>query len=490
MGAKVGAVARGDLRPRRTSPSDWSGFPASVVGKLPRRPREVAKQAMETKRFIIETYGCQMNQRDSELLTGMLQASGYVPATAQDEADLVVINTCCVRDSAERKVYGRIDQLRRLKRERPGVVLAICGCMSQDPGTVERLLERSPHVDLVFGTHNAHRLLELLRQVEASRHPVVEVWESAGEVVEHATFHRAPGVGAAVNIMFGCDNFCSYCIVPYVRGRQRSRRRQAVLEEARKAVEAGYREITLLGQNVNAYGQDLEPPDDFPGLLEAVDAVEGMGRIRYLTSHPRDFSAKLIATLAGTPRVCEHVHLPVQAGSNAVLAAMRRGYSREAYLELAGSLRRAVPGVAITTDLIVGFPGETEEAFADTLSLVEAVRFDSAFTFAYSPRRGTRAFSMADQVPAEVKKERLARLMAAQNLISLQLGQQLLGSTVEVLVEGPSARDRSRLTGRTRTNRIVVFPDLGAKPGELVMVRVREAFTWHLVGETLRPDPS
>jgi tRNA-2-methylthio-N6-dimethylallyladenosine synthase len=444
---------------------------------------------METKHFIIETYGCQMNQRDSELLTGMLQDSGYLPATAQDEADLVIINTCCVRDSAERKVYGRIDQLRQLKRDRPGLVLAVCGCMAQDAGSVERLLQRMPHVDLVFGTHNSHRLLELLRQAEGRDHPVVEVWENAGEVVEHAIFHRAPGVSASVNIMFGCDNFCSYCIVPYVRGRQRSRRRHAVLEEAREAVEAGYREITLLGQNVNAYGLDLEPPDDFPGLLEALDAVEGMGRLRYLTSHPRDFDAKLIATLAKTPRVCEHVHLPVQAGSDSVLSAMRRGYTRAAYLDLVDSLRRAIPGVAITTDLIVGFPGETEEEFAGTLSLVETVRFDSAFTFAYSPRRGTRAAGMAGQVPEAVKKERLSRLMEAQNRISLELGRQQVGSTVEVLVEGPSARDASRLTGRTRTNRIVVFPDLGEKPGELVMVRVREAFTWHWVGETGGPSP-
>jgi tRNA-2-methylthio-N6-dimethylallyladenosine synthase len=444
---------------------------------------------METKHFIIETYGCQMNQRDSELLTGMLQESGYLPATAQDEADLVIINTCCVRDSAERKVYGRIDQLRQLKRDRPGLVLAVCGCMAQDAGSVERLLQRMPHVDLVFGTHNSHRLLELLRQAESRDHPVVEVWENAGEVVEHAIFHRAPGVSASVNIMFGCDNFCSYCIVPYVRGRQRSRRRHAVLEEAREAVEAGYREITLLGQNVNAYGLDLEPPDDFPGLLEALDAVEGMGRLRYLTSHPRDFDAKLIATLAKTTRVCEHVHLPVQAGSDAVLSAMRRGYTRAAYLDLVGSLRRAIPGVAITTDLIVGFPGETEEEFAGTLSLVETVRFDSAFTFAYSPRRGTRAAGMAGQVPEAVKKERLSRLMEAQNRISLELGRQQVGSTVEVLVEGPSARDVTRLTGRTRTNRIVVFPDLGEKPGELVMVRVREAFTWHWVGDTGGPSP-
>jgi len=445
---------------------------------------------MEAKRFIIETYGCQMNQRDSELLTGLLQDSGYLPATGREEADLVIINTCCVRDSAERKVYGRIDQLRKLKRNRPGMVLAVCGCMAQDPGNAERLLSRSPHVDLVFGTHNAHRLPELLRRVEAGRRPVVEVWETAGEMVEQAGFHRAPGVSASVNVVLGCDNFCSYCIVPYVRGRQRSRHRQAILEEIRAALGAGYREVTLLGQNVNAYGQDLDPQDDFPDLLAAVDAVEGMGRIRYLTSHPRDFSAKLIATLAGTRHVCEHVHLPVQAGSNAVLSAMRRGYSREAYLDLVGSLRRALPGVAVTTDLITGFPGETEEEFAETLSLVETVRFDAAFTFAYSPRHGSRAATFAGQVPAAVKKDRLSRLMEAQNRVSLQLNQALEGSTQEVLVEGPSARDGSRLTGRTRTNRIVVFPDCGEKPGELVPVRIRKACTWHLVGETGSQRPS
>lgn len=426
-----------------------------------------------------------MNQRDSELLAGLLQESGYVEASGPGDADLIVINTCCVRESAEQKVYGRIGQLKKLKRERPGLLLAVCGCMAQEPGTVERLRQKAPHVDIIFGTHNAHRLPELLRQAEDSRETVVEVWETEGEVVEQVPSRRASGVSAFVNIMFGCDNFCSYCIVPYVRGRQRSRHRRAILEEVRELANLGYREVTLLGQNVNSYGQDLEPPGDFSTLLEAVDRDGGMNRIRYMTSHPRDFTPGLVETLARARNVCEHVHLPAQAGSNAILQAMNRGYTRETYLQLVDLLRQAIPGVAITTDLIVGFPGETDVDFDSTLALVEEAEFDFAYTFLYSPRRGTRAASYAGQLPEEVKKERLSHLMELQNQTSRRLNQALVGTTAEVLVEGTSARDLRRLTGRTRTNRIVVFPDAGEKPGDLVNVEIKEAFTWHLVGETI-----
>lgn len=436
---------------------------------------------MHTQRYFIITYGCQMNERDSELLAGLLEEEGYSPAETPEAADVVVINTCCVRESAERKILGRIGQLRRLKRERPGLVLAVGGCLAQMEGAAERLLKHAPDIDVVFGTHNAHRLAQLVATARAAGEPTVEVWRAAEEPVEHLPARRSSGVSAWCNVMFGCTNFCSYCIVPYVRGPERSRLRGDIMAEVEGLLTAGYREVTLLGQNVNAYGRDLDPPDTFSGLLRAVDGL-GVERIRFVTSHPRDFGADLVTAIAECGHVCEHVHLPAQAGSDRILAAMNRGYDRRHYLGLVRRLRQAVPGVAVTTDLIVGFPGETDQDFADTLDLVKEAQFDAAFTFLFSPRRGTPAAALPEQVPAAVKQERLLRLVELQNEISAAHNQVLVGTDVEVLVEGPSRKDPARLSGRTRTNRVVVFNGEAAA-GALVWVTVTRAYTFHLVGE-------
>ncbi|MDH7497425.1 MAG: tRNA (N6-isopentenyl adenosine(37)-C2)-methylthiotransferase MiaB [Syntrophomonadaceae bacterium] len=434
------------------------------------------------RRYAILTYGCQMNERDSETLAGLVEAAGYREGQVE-EADLVIFNTCSVRHSAENKVYGKLGELKALKRERPGLLIAFGGCMAQ-MADVRARLRRMGVVDIVFGTHNLHELPRLLAEAEAGPAGYTEaVWDQAGAVVEGLPARRRPGVGAFVNIMYGCNNFCSYCVVPYTRGRERSRHPQAVVEEVRGLVAAGVREVTLLGQNVNSYGRGLEPPVDFADLLAMVQGVDGLCRLRFTTSHPRDMSQRLLEAIRRLPAVCEHVHAPLQAGSDRVLQAMNRGYTRQQYFELVERMRETVPGVAVTSDLIVGFPGESDEDFADTLDAVQRIRFDGAFTFMYSPRAGTRAAAMPLQVPLAVKRERLAALNRVQYGIALAINQQLQGRQVEVLVEGPSRTNPERLTGRTRSNRIVVFEGPEHLTGTVVAVRVVRAQTFTLVGQ-------
>lgn len=433
-------------------------------------------------RYFIQTFGCQMNEHDSERLAGMLEAMGYEPCGSAEEADVVLLNTCCVRESAERRIYGRIAELKRLKMERPHVLVGVGGCLTQQPGAAETVRRRWPHVDFIFGTHNLHQVPELMRRAREEARTVVEIWEEEGESAGDLPVVRTDGVRAWVTIMHGCNNFCSYCIVPYVRGRERSRRPEEIVGEVRGLGEQGFREVTLLGQNVNSYGKDLQQGMDFADLLAALDVIPGIERIRYMTSHPRDFSQKLIDTIAGSEKVCEHVHLPVQAGSNRILRLMNRGYTREAYLDLVARIRAAVPGVAITTDIIVGFPGETGDDFEDTIDLVERAEFDAAFTFLYSPRSGTAAAELPGEPEAGTKKERLHRLMEVQNASSLAANRRLVGRVVQVLVEGPSKTDPAILSGRTRTNKIVLFPADGHRAGALLPVRVREALTWTLKG--------
>ncbi len=427
-----------------------------------------------------------MNFHEAEVLGGLLEEAGHAPADGLDEADLVVLVTCCVRHSAEDRARGRLGALKRWKSERPGRMLAVGGCMPQQPGAAERLARTCPHVDLIFGPHNLHRLPEMLAAACGASVPRVEIAPPPDEPPEGLPARRQPGVRAWVTIIHGCSRFCAYCIVPHVRGPERSRHPDAILAELRQLADAGYREVVLLGQNVNSYGRDLQghgPEVDFGDLLELADGVSGLARIRFTTSHPADFADRFIATMARCPRVCEHVHLPAQAGSDRVLEAMRRGYTREQYLELVRRLREVLPGVAITTDLIVGFPGETEEDFAATLALVEEARFDAAFTFMYSDRRGTAAAEREGKVPLEVRRERLARLNQLQNRISREVNLALEGSLQEVLVEGPSERDPDRLTGRTRTNKLVSFPAGRERPGELVQVRISRARSWTLEGK-------
>ncbi|MGB9920418.1 MAG: tRNA (N6-isopentenyl adenosine(37)-C2)-methylthiotransferase MiaB [Moorellales bacterium] len=435
----------------------------------------------KTKKYLTFTYGCQMNEHDTEVMAGLLEEAGYRRASDPQEADLILINTCSVREKAENKVYGQLGQLLALKRRRPELIIGLAGCMAQRLGAEVRW--RVPQVDFVVGPGDLYRLPEVVRRAEEERQFVLATGSLGVEPVENLPVRRADRLRAYVTISYGCNNFCTYCVVPYLRGPERSRRPENILAEVAGLAREGYKEVMLLGQNVNTYGRDLPEPVDFGDLLKAVEAIKGIERIRYTTSHPRDFSAELVEVVATGRKICEHFHLPAQAGSDRVLERMRRGYTREHYLNLARTIRRRLPEASITTDLIVGFPGETEEDFEATLDLVEQVRFDAAFTFMYSPRPGTAAAEFPDQVAPEVKRQRLLRLNRLQNRLSRESNERLVGRTVEVLVEGPSKTDPQRLAGRTRTNKIVVFSGPQELVGRLVHLRITEAQTFNLFGE-------
>ncbi|WP_061213654.1 tRNA (N6-isopentenyl adenosine(37)-C2)-methylthiotransferase MiaB [Syntrophomonas wolfei] len=432
-------------------------------------------------KYRILTYGCQMNVRDSETIAGLLESSGFNQAEDLSEADLIVFNTCSVRHSAENKVYGKLGEIASLKKKRPEILIAFGGCMAQLPEVRQKLKKRG--VDVVFGTHNIHELPYLIARAQEERSPVFEVWEKEGRIVEPLPSCRKPGLSAFVNIMFGCNNFCSYCIVPYTRGRERSRKADDIIRELEELAAAGYKEVTLLGQNVNSYGCGLEEKMEFADLLYRANSVAGIERIRFTTSHPKDVSDRLLQAIAECEKLCEHIHAPLQAGSNRILQRMNRNYSREHYLKLVERMRHYVPGVSITSDLIVGFPGETEEDFLETLDMVERVRFDAAFTFMYSQRSGTRAAEFAEQIPLEEKKQRLERLNRLQYQIATEINQELQGSIQEVLVEGPSKTNPQKLTSRTRSNRIVIFSGEKDLIGRLINVKITEAKTFSLFGE-------
>jgi tRNA-2-methylthio-N6-dimethylallyladenosine synthase len=434
------------------------------------------------KRYMIRTYGCQMNEHDTETMMGILEQMGFTWTDDKHEADLILLNTCAVRENAEDKVFGELGHLKPLKLEKPSLLLGVCGCMSQEESVVKRILEKYAFVDLIFGTHNIHRLPHLVFEAYMSKEMVVEVWSKEGDIVENLPKKRK-GMKAWVNIMYGCDKFCTYCIVPYTRGKERSRRPEDVIAEVRDLARQGYREITLLGQNVNAYGKDFTDRQyRFGDLMEAMRKID-VPRIRFTTSHPRDFDDHLIEVLAKGGNLVEHIHLPVQSGSNEILKRMGRKYTREHYLELTAKIKRAIPNVVLTTDLIVGFPGETEAQFEETMSLVREVRYDSAFTFIYSPREGTPAAGMADDVPPEVKRERLTRLNDLVAEISLEKNRALCGTVVEVLVEGVSKTNGNVLTGRTRSNKLVHFEGSPDLCGRFLHVRIVDAMTWYLKGE-------
>lgn len=435
------------------------------------------------KHFLIRTYGCQMNEHDSETMAGILRQMGFSQTDDEREADIILFNTCAIRENAEDKVFGELGHMKSLKRNNPHLILGVCGCMPQEESVVNKILTKYQHVDLIFGTHNIHRLPVLLRDAMYSKEMVVEVWSKEGDIIENLPKLREGNIKAWVNIMYGCDKFCTYCIVPYTRGKERSRRPQDVIAEVRELARLGYKEITLLGQNVNAYGKDLGGGSYGLGhLLEEIRKID-IPRVRFTTSHPRDFDDHLIEVLAKGGNLVEHIHLPVQSGSTEILKKMARKYTREQYLELVRKIRAAIPNVVLSTDIIVGFPGETEEQFQETLSLVEEVGYDSAYTFIYSPREGTPAAAMADNVPLEVKKERLQRLMDLQNRISLEKNLALEGQVLEVLVEGESKTNPDVLSGRTRTNKLVHFVGDKSLIGNFVHVRVTEAKTWTLRGE-------
>ncbi|MBO2532225.1 tRNA-i(6)A37 thiotransferase enzyme MiaB [Planifilum fulgidum] len=451
---------------------------------IPEDMREIGRG----KHYLIKTYGCQMNVHDSETIAGILQSMGYSPTDREEDADVILLNTCAVRENAEDKVFGELGRLKPLKVERPGLILGVCGCMSQEEAVIRRILQQHQYVDLIFGTHNIHRLPFLLKEALFSKEMVVEVWSKEGDIVENLPKARQDGLKAWVNIMYGCDKFCTYCIVPYTRGKERSRRPEDVLAEVRELARKGYREVTLLGQNVNAYGKDFtDRTYTFAHLLDDVRKI-GIPRVRFTTSHPRDFDDHLIEVLAKGGNLVEHIHLPVQSGSSEVLKRMARKYNREQYLELVRKIREAIPHVSLTTDIIVGFPGETEEQFEETLSLVREVEYDSAFTFIYSPREGTPAARMEDNVPYEVKKERLLRLNRVQDEISRRKNEALRGQVVEVLVEGESKKNPEILSGRTRTNKLVNFRGPKSLIGQFVQVRISEPLTYTLKGEWVETE--
>ncbi len=457
--------------------------------KYIRRQNELYYNRTGRKKLaMITTYGCQMNVHDSEKLRGMLNYMGYADTENKENADLIIYNTCCVREHAEERVYGNVGALYSLKQERPDLIIGICGCMMQQEGMAENVARRFPFVDIIFGTHNLHSFPELLLKALQSNNTVVEILNDDRNIVEGVPINRAKGVSAWVTIMYGCNNFCSYCIVPHVRGREKSRSREDILSEIRDIARNGYKEITLLGQNVNSYGKDLHGNYLFSDLLVDIDKIEGIDRVRFMTSHPKDLSDELIKAMASCKKVCEHLHLPVQSGSNNILSKMNRKYTREQYLDLIARVRKSVPDIAITTDIIVGFPGETEQDFQDTLDLVRTVKFDSAFTFMYSPRQGTRAAKMKDQIDKDVKKQRLNELLEVQNFITGQKNSVFKNRIVEVLVEGTSKNDPNCLSGRTRTNKLVNFKGSPELIGKLAHVKVTNPKCWTLEGEAISEE--
>ncbi len=435
------------------------------------------------KRYHIVTFGCQMNESDTEVLDGILESLGYEPAVTKEEADLLVLVTCAVRKKAEDKVAAFLGRLRRWKEEKRGRILAVGGCMSQQEEMASYIKKNFRHVDIIFGTDSLYRFPQLMEETMESRKTVVDIDIQEGVKREGQPVNRKSSFHAWVPIIYGCNNFCSYCIVPYVRGREKSRTFEDVVEEVKALGNKGYREVTLLGQNVDAYGKDLPDNVNLASLMEELNRVEGIQRLRFLTSHPRDFNENIIKAVSGLSKVCEHVHLPLQAGSNRILKKMNRGYTRQHYLGLIDLIRNYVEGVAITTDIIVGYPGETKEEFEETMELVERIRFDAAYTFVYSPRQGTPAAREKDNIPKEVKKERIQKLIERQKEIGLEINRQLEGQLVEVLVEGISRENSSMLTGRTRTNKLAHFPGSPGLEGEAAHIRIKEAKTWHLQGE-------
>ena len=399
-----------------------------------------------------------------------------------EDADLILLNTCCVRETAEDKVYGKIGEIKHLKQQKPNMIFGITGCMAQKES--DRLIKRAPHIDFVLGTNKVHELAHVVQELEQEHGHIIDTQLGETELPDDVPVARGGRLSAWVPIMYGCNNFCTYCIVPYVRGRERSRMPEDIVREVEQAVEQGYKEVTLLGQNVNSYGKD-HGRADFADLLSMVDAVPGIRRVRFMTSHPKDLSDRVIAAIRDGAHICEHIHLPVQYGSNKILKAMNRVYTVEQYKALVQRIRAALPHVSLTTDLIVGFPGETEEDFDEMLGFLREIRYDSAYTFIYSKRSGTPAAVMDHQVEEAVKKDRLNRLMAVQNEISLEINQSLQDQIMEVMVEGPSKQDETVWTGRTRTNKIVLFPHAEEQPGDFISIQITHPQTWVLKGRQI-----
>ncbi len=449
-----------------------------------REVQQLSEKAGRKLTFCVNTFGCQMNARDSEKLVGILEQAGY-EKSEREEADFVLYNTCTVRENANLRVYGRLGHLHSLKKKNPHMRIALCGCMMQESHVVEKIKKSYSFVDLIFGTHNLYKFPELLATMLMSDRMVIDIWQETDQIVEDLPTDRKYSFKSGVNIMFGCNNFCSYCIVPYVRGRERSRDPRAILREIERLTADGVKEVMLLGQNVNSYGKTLENPMSFAALLEEIEKIEGLERIRFMTSHPKDLSDELVAVMAKSKKICRHLHLPLQSGSSRILKEMNRRYGQEKYLNLVEKIRRAVPDISLTTDIIVGFPGETEEDFQETLNVVEQVGYDTAFTFIYSKRSGTPAASMENQVPEDVVKDRFDRLLALVQEKGRAASSRFLGTVQEVLVEEESRTAPGMLTGRMSQNLLVHFPGDPSLIGSLADVRLKECKGFYYIGEKI-----
>lgn len=430
---------------------------------------------------IAKTFGCQMNSRDSEKLLGILLEIGYVETDSED-ADFVLYNTCTVRENANLKVYGHLGYMQNLKKKNPNMMIALCGCMMQEEEVVAKIKKSYRFVDIVFGTHNIFKLAELIYNRINSSKMVIDIWKDTDKIVENLPVERKYSFKSGVNIMFGCDNFCSYCIVPYVRGRERSRKPENIINEIKKLVADGVVEIMLLGQNVNSYGKGLEENITFAQLLQQVENIEGLERIRFMTSHPKDLSDELIEVMKNSKKICRQLHLPLQSGSSRILGVMNRHYTKESYLELIDKIRKAMPDIAITTDIIVGFPGETEEDFEETLDVVKKVQYDSAYTFIYSKRTGTPAAKMDNQIDKVVIKDRFDRLLSTVQDISARETNKRVGQTMPVLVEEVNSQDSELVTGRISSNTVVHFKGTADLIGKIVSVRLDEAKGFYYLG--------
>ena len=447
----------------------------------------VKKQSEELGRpltYCVTTFGCQMNARDSEKLTGILEEVGYV-AAEDEKADFVIYNTCTVRENANLRVYGRLGVLHGYKKKNKHMTIALCGCMMQEPEVVEKLKKSYKFVDIIFGTHNIFKFAELIVRNFEEKGMVIDIWKDTQEIVEDLPVERKYSFKSGVNIMFGCNNFCSYCIVPYVRGRERSRKPEDIIAEIKKLVADGVIEVMLLGQNVNSYGKNLETPMSFAKLLQEIEKIEGLKRIRFMTSHPKDLSDELIEVMANSKKICKQLHLPLQSGSSEILKVMNRRYDKEKYLALVDKIKKAIPDIGLTTDIIVGFPGETEEDFLETLDVVRKVRYDSAFTFIYSKRTGTPAAAMENQVPEDVVKDRFDRLLKEVQNISQEMTARFEGMIEEVLVEDVNDHNPELVTGRMSNNHLVHFPGDASMIGKIVKVHLDECKGFYYLGSVV-----
>lgn len=443
---------------------------------------ELAVQIGHKPLCCVTTFGCQMNARDSEKLSGILTEIGYELTDSEEDADFVIYNTCTVRDNANQRVYGRLGFLNSMKRKKPHLRIALCGCMMQEPSVIEKIKKSYRFVDLIFGTHNIFKFAELLVTMFENHEMIIDIWQETDQIVEELPISRKYPYKSGINIMFGCNNFCSYCIVPYVRGRERSRDPKEIIREIENLVADGVVEIMLLGQNVNSYGKTLEHPITFARLLQEVEQIEGLKRIRFMTSHPKDLSDELIEVMKNSKKICRHLHLPVQAGSDRILKAMNRKYTREQYLALVEKIKTAMPDISLTTDLIVGFPGETLEDVEETIDIVRKVQYDNAFTFIYSKRTGTPAAAMENQVPEAIVKEGFDKLLKVVQNTAKDRAARLQGSVMEALVEEVNEQDASLMTGRLSNNMLVHFPADRSLIGQLVMVSLDECHGFYYTG--------